>query len=133
MTLYREAPEVKRIADLLIPQAQGQDHRPAGSGVAAVSLTGWLRRAVPQDLPRRWFRDKDGTFYRNCPLVLKESREAIDAGRWEVATRLHAEFDEVFREGLIRKPALEPGDVEVRPVPFREAYPDKPELWVLDE
>jgi hypothetical protein len=45
---------------------------------------------------------------------------------------LSREWDETWTPGLIRKDKLERGDVVVQGRSFREAYPDRPELWVLD-
>jgi hypothetical protein len=78
---------------------------------------------------RAWFRDPDGTFYRNCPLIRHERDRA--AVPWRRAA-LTDEWWETFRKGVQRKAVLDPGDVVAEPAPFREAYPDRPGLWVLD-
>lgn len=95
---------------------------------------------------RHWFQDKDGTYYRNCPLIMDEQRELLDrlkgTNPWRVRRirqfdhaldELEREWTAVFNEGIIRKAGLAPGDVVVQPAPFREVYPDKPGLWFLDE
>ena len=85
-------------------------------------------------MKRAWFRGGDGTYYRNIPLILAEQKRCA---RWPWRFRrfreLDAEFGEAWRKGLIRKPRLGKGDIEVRRSSFREAYPDRPELWKLDE
>lgn len=80
---------------------------------------------------RIWFQDADGTYYRNGPLILAEMREAI--GHERRFRKLEAEMAVVRRDGLIRKPALGRGDQLGQPLSMREAYPDKPGLWILDE
>lgn len=84
-------------------------------------------------MKRSWFRDDDGTYYRNCPLIMKERQQAIRSLRLRRARILEAEWREAWRKGLIRKDKLGRGDIEVQRRSFREAYPDRPELWVLDE
>lgn len=83
-------------------------------------------------MKRQWFRDTDGTYYRNCPLIMDEWKRAIRLGRFFLASRLGREWDTAFRQGVIRKNALTRGDTVVQPRPFREAYPDRPGLWTLD-
>jgi hypothetical protein len=95
-----------------------------------------VARRRQNDPQRRWFQDKDGTYYRNGPLILAEEREWLKLLCTRRVSReldkLHAEFQIVWKDGLIRKPALEPGDRLVQQATFRDAYPDKPGLWVLD-
>jgi hypothetical protein len=97
----------------------------------------WFRRRV--QLPaRRWFRDKDGSYYRNCPLVTGERNEVVAwpasaPGKYEVLDALHAEWSLLFRQGVQRKSSLGLGDVVVEEATFREAYPRNPGLWILDE
>ena len=88
-------------------------------------------RLVP---PRCWFQDKDGTYFRNIPLIMAEQK-AVMYKPWLAGyfRQLTAEWNQAWREGLIRKDSLSPGDVVVEPAPFRVVYPDKPGLWVLDE
>lgn len=81
-------------------------------------------------MKRKWFRDDDGTYYRTVPLITAELGRC--AWRpWRLRA-LRAEWDEAWREGLIRKPRLGRGDVLVPPLPMRVAYPHMPGLWVLD-
>jgi len=84
-------------------------------------------------MKRAWFRAKDGTFYRNCPLISREMTRC----RWPWRNRrfwqLAAEWDRAWQQGVIRKPTLGRGDIEAQPRPFREVYPDNPELWPLDD
>lgn len=86
-------------------------------------------------MKRQWFQDTDGTYYRNCPLI----RAEIDRARtcpwlWHHIRGLEAEWWEVFREGVTRKDKLGHGDRDAgQPSPFREAYPNNPGLWMLDD
>jgi hypothetical protein len=82
---------------------------------------------------RQWFKDKDGTFYRNCNLNLDERERALRSGRLFLVHRLEKEWSQLWQKGLISKEKLGWRDVEVQPRPFREAYPDQPVLWALDE
>jgi hypothetical protein len=83
---------------------------------------------------RQWFRDEDdGGFYRNCPLIRDDMDRALRRGRLLLHRRLAAEWQQAWTEGVISKPSLGRGDVAVEPAPFREAYPDRPGLWRLDE
>ena len=87
-------------------------------------------------MKRAWFQDKDGTYYRNCPLIMAEL-ERISARAWPWlmprCRALAAEWEQAFSAGVIRKPALGRRDVLREPGSFREAYPRHPGLWVLDE
>lgn len=94
-----------------------------------------LKRRPP---PRQWFRDEDGTYFRNCPLIASEREEVRNwpAGaflKWRIIEELSNEWWRTFRTGVQRKPALDPGDVVAEPAPFRAAYPINPMLWTLDE
>lgn len=81
---------------------------------------------------RRWFQDKDGTYYRNCPLIMAEQKECP---WWRERTwkALTSEWEQAFRDGIIRKDRLGRQDELVTAAPFREVYPDKPGLWFLDD
>jgi len=92
----------------------------------------WFRR---RRQIRAWFRDKDGTFYRNANLVSAEmakmpKRTAADFRRLD---EMHAEWDRIFRKGVDRNAELGPDDIELTPRPMREAYPQYPILWTLDD
>jgi hypothetical protein len=84
-------------------------------------------------LRRTWFRDADGTYYRNCPL--------INAEQWRLSSlllpwrfrALSREWWHVYREGLLRTRTIGRYDRVATPAPFSEAYPDKPGLWLLDD
>jgi hypothetical protein len=100
----------------------------------------WRRRPrnVIKPPARQWFRDKDGTYYRNCPLIRSEQDEVRawptgTALKWAIVEELSAEWWRTFHAGVQRKADLDPGDVVVTPAPFREAYPRHPGLWALDE
>lgn len=77
-------------------------------------------------MKRHWFQSRDGAYYRNAPLVLDEMRRAI--WRPRLYLRLERELHEIWRQGAIRKTALDKGDVVVERAPFRVSYPDMPEL-----
>src|SRR6185437_7800203 len=81
---------------------------------------------------RHWFQAKDGTYYRNCPLI-RDEQKACPWWRWRTWEALTAEWEHAFRIGLIRKDRLSRGDVLSTPAPFREVYPDRPGLWFLDD
>lgn len=95
---------------------------------------------------RCWFQDKDGTYFRNCPLILDEQQELIELYRHTNPLRLRKlqqinallaelkrEWDQAWRDGVFRKEHLDHGDRVVQMAKFRDRYPDKPALWVLDE
>jgi len=84
-------------------------------------------------MKRAWFQDEQG-YYRNCPLIMAERRRCLwKPWRYRRLRQLNAEWHEAWRKGLIRKQQLGRGDVLVQPRPFREAYPDRPGLWCLDD
>ena len=85
-------------------------------------------------MKRQWFADDDGGYYRNCPLILDEYRAAMRQW-WRpwTAARLLDEWYQVITEGVTCKTELGWGDVAVRPGSSREAYPDRPGLWRLDQ
>jgi hypothetical protein len=88
-------------------------------------------------MKRRWYRAKDGTYYRNSNCV-EGDIESLTPWLWLPwnfvrLRRLEDEWWRVFRKGVDRKPTLEPGDIEIQARPFREAYPNHPGLWQLDE
>lgn len=87
-------------------------------------------------MKRRWFRAEDGTYCRNCPLILAEIKKAevsLWFGRRRRLDALQTERDQAWREGVIRKATLDRGDVVIEPLPMRIAYPQHPILWTLDE
>lgn len=84
-------------------------------------------------IPRRWFRDEDGTYFRNCPLIHEEANQAAKAYRFRLASRLHQEWLSVWEKGVTRKSKLSRGDIEVKMMSFREAFPDEPDMWIFDE
>jgi hypothetical protein len=95
------------------------------------------RLTVPGAGGRAWFRDDDGTYFRNCPLIMAE-RKAELAQPWKPGQRarldaLQAEWWQAFRFGVTRRTCLSPGGIVVEPASFRVAYPGNPGLWVLDE
>lgn len=85
-------------------------------------------------MKRAWFADTNGTYYRNCPLIMAEMKRCTRMPwRYWLFWRLNAEWNDVFRQGVKRKSRLGRGDVVVQPRPFREVYPQYPGLWQLDE
>lgn len=82
---------------------------------------------------RTWFRDEDGSYRRNCPLISDElERPSSILLPWRYIT-LNREWWQAYREGLIRADRIGRRDRVATPMPLREAYPDKPGLWILDE
>lgn len=83
---------------------------------------------------RSWFRDDDGTYYRNCNLIMAERRTAVaNPLLWWRLPSLEREWRTAWRKGVLRKAKLGWFDRVVQPTPFREAYPDHPILWKLDD
>jgi len=84
-------------------------------------------------MKRTWFQAADGTYYRNCPLILAEQwRLSSLLLPWRYRT-LNREWWQAYREGVQRQNTIGRRDRVATPAPFREAYPDKPGLWLLDE
>jgi hypothetical protein len=81
---------------------------------------------------RYWFQDRDGSYFRTCPLIMQEMDWARLTFRFGLAEKLRAEWHQCWDSGVIRKAELEPGDAVTEAAPFREAYPDHPGLWMLD-
>lgn len=82
---------------------------------------------------RAWFQDSDGTYRRNCPLIMAElDRVSSILLPWRYIA-LNREWWQAYREGVIRADRIGRFDRVAEPAPFREAYPDNPELWILDE
>ena len=82
---------------------------------------------------RTWFRDTDGTYFRNCPLIMAERGRLINMLLPWRFLALEREWWHVYREGVFRAKTIGRFDRVATPGLFREAYPDKPGLWVLDE
>lgn len=83
-------------------------------------------------MKRHWFQDRDGTYYRNCPMILDDMK-ATPWFFFRQRRRLELEWRNVWLHGGIRKSQLGRGDVVVRPASMRDAYPDRPGFWTLDE
>jgi hypothetical protein len=71
------------------------------------------QRAETSIMTRQWFQDKDGTYYRNCPLIMDERLKAIDEGKLDVASILKLEWDQAWHN-TITKTELEECDVVVK-------------------
>lgn len=73
---------------------------------------------------RTWYRrQSDGTFFRNCPLIMAEQERATDPS---ASARLRDEWGECLREGVSTAGEIEPGDQWID-------YDDSPEAtarWV---
>lgn len=82
---------------------------------------------------RTWFKDDDGTYYRNCPLVKRDMGRPMNLILFWRQFSLHNEWDEVYAAGVRRADKIRPWDRVTTPRPFRESYPDHPGLWILDE
>lgn len=84
-------------------------------------------------MKRRWFQDDDGTFYRNIPLIRGDQDRLINRLLpWRFWT-LAAEWRHAWMDGVIETSRIGRRDVIAVPRPFREAYPNHPGLWRLDE
>lgn len=85
---------------------------------------------------RAWFQnqDADGTYYyRNCPLIEHEQTLTMNTLLpWRRRT-LETEWQRAWDNGYIRADQIGRRDQVVKAKPFREAYPDHPGLWILDE
>lgn len=82
---------------------------------------------------RAWFQDTDGTYRRNCPLIMAEQDQVLNTLLPWRRRALEAEWQQAWRDGVIRTNKIGRRDRIATPAPFREAYPDKPGLWILDE
>jgi hypothetical protein len=77
--------------------------------------------------PRTWFRKtSDGTFFRNCPLIMQERERAVDAQNWPAVDRLDAEWHEVFWRGVATAEEIDPGDTWIE----HDDSPEATEEWV---
>ena len=82
---------------------------------------------------RAWFQADDGTYYRNIPLVMAEQSQPLNVLLPWRRRALNTEWQEAWDAGVIRSATIGRRDRIATPKPFRETYPDKPGLWVLDE
>jgi hypothetical protein len=77
------------------------------------------RRTESGPAPRTWYRKQsDGTFFRNCPLIMAERDRATDP---RVRDRLSDEWDECFREGVITASEISASDRWIEYDDSREA------------
>lgn len=66
---------------------------------------------------RTWFCDDDGTYRRNCPMILAEmDRVSSLLMPWRM-TALFREFDQAYRDGVIRTNRIGRRDRVVQPGP----------------
>lgn len=116
---------------------RGRAHAPAWRLRLEAMVRSARARRAPA-LPRRWFQDEDGTYFRNCPLIAAERGQVMSwplsaRGRSGALSALAAEWREALNGDVIRKEELGPGDVVVAPASFRGACPRRPGLWALDD
>lgn len=70
-----------------------------------------MRRAANAPAGQTWFRKaSDGTFFRNCPLIMQERERALDARDWSTVARLDNEWHEVFDHGVATTDEIGPDD-----------------------
>ncbi|MFM9629387.1 hypothetical protein ACKI10_17390 [Streptomyces galilaeus] len=82
---------------------------------------------------RAWLQDDDGTYYRNCPMIMAEQDRLINMLLpWRLRA-LDREWWHVYREGVLRTRTIGRFDRVATAAPLRETYPDNPGLRVLDE
>lgn len=85
-------------------------------------------------MSRSWFEDRDGTYFRNSNCVDRDMERArLRPWLWWTLPGLRREWWEVFREGVVQTDKIGRFDRVLEPKAFREAYPNHPGLWVLDE
>lgn len=82
---------------------------------------------------RAWLQDADGTYYRNCPMIMAEQDRLINMLLPWRCRALKREWWYAYREGVLRTRTIGRFDRVAVAAPFREAYPDNPGLWILDE
>lgn len=81
---------------------------------------------------RTWLQDDDGTYYRNCPMIMAQQGLISMLLPWRYRA-LEREWWHAYREGVLRTKTIGRFDRVATAAPFREAYPDNPGLWALDE
>lgn len=64
-------------------------------------------------MKRHWFTYDDGTYFRNCPLIMKEAEAAARTGRFRLARKLYDEWDQTFARGVQYKETLGKDDVGI--------------------
>lgn len=82
---------------------------------------------------RRYFKAQSGRFYRNTRLIMSEREIFLNRVLLWRRKKLQQEWNEVFREGVKYVDEIRLRDKVVQRQSFREAYPDNPGLWQLDE
>lgn len=82
---------------------------------------------------RTWLRDADGTYFRNCPMIMAQQDRLINMLLPWRFRALEREWWHVYREGEFRAKTIGRFDWAADPAPLRECYPDNPGLWALDE
>lgn len=102
------------------------DNQTSGSGTRNRIRQSPVTKTTAGIHKRCWFQADDGTYYRNCSLVIDEMDAAIDNP--SLFYSLRDEANKIYRHGVIEKSVLDPGDVVVEPVSFALGYPHIPEL-----
>jgi hypothetical protein len=76
---------------------------------------------------RTWFcKQSDGTYYRNCPLIMAEREEAVRRGQFDLAKELDQEWREVFGRGVTTATEISPEDRWIED----DDSPEAVERWV---
>ena len=81
---------------------------------------------------RTWLRDADGTYFRNCPMIMAQQDRLINILLPWRFRALEREWWHVYREGVLRSETIGRFDRVATPGRLQDAYPDKPGLWALD-
>jgi hypothetical protein len=75
---------------------------------------------------RYWFTYDDGTFFRNCPLIMRERERAVKMFRFQLGEKLRDEWLETFRRGVQYKEHLGKNEVGI-------PFPNMPMSEVLPQ
>ena len=104
---------------------------------AGTSAPSRVAEGEEQQMKRKWFRDDDGTYFRNIRLIMDEKHALLArpfAMGWQrKVDALSREFDEAWTHGVVRADKIGRRDIVVTMAPFRDVYPDRPGFWLLDE
>jgi hypothetical protein len=76
-------------------------------------------------MKRYWFTYDDGTFFRNCPLIMRERKRAVKMFRFRLEEKLRDEWLETFRRGVQYKETLGKNEVGIPfpNIPMSEVLP----------
>lgn len=73
----------------------------------------WSPKTKEAAVIRLWFQDDDGTYFRNCPLIMEEWRTAIETDDMRAAARLQLEWQHAW-VNTIRTIELDEGDIVIK-------------------